>query len=740
MAIWLNLRKIRFSNFSIKTKIFVPVIAGFVFLVVALGVLIANLEQEKTFVLKNIVSTQRIIASSDQLADLQNQIQQAVISYEFKKDQKDLEFIQQQDNEIFAVMGQMDSFLGDPEMRKLLESFKQNKQEAIKYRQVLIGSIQNGQSQAQIDQAYGAWMPKAQSLNEISRHLTITSASMLSQDITTFRKVIDEVIITYLAILLITAILIVLLYSYLKNLIIKPINRLTESTKLVTQGNLDWNIKIFSLDEIGKLSEAFNEMTLRLKGSYNDLRVLAFSDQLTGLPNRQALEQKLQLALAQAAETKTLVGVMQLDLDRFKKINDTFGHDTGDKVLKEVASRLTMALRSQDSVVRLGGDEFLIILPGIKSVANAVIVATKVLKAIEETMAISSRQLYVSGSVGVAIYPNDAEDLGGLLKAADIALYGAKASGRNRYNLYNKITDLRPIAQMELENDLRAALRNQQLKVFYQPLTDLQTGRVVAAEALLRWQHPTLGMLMPHEFIPLAEDCGIINAIGSWTLKTVCRAGKKWQTKLPNLQLAVNLSPRQFLEDNLENNIARILAETGLPAESLNLEITENLAMVSLERSKTKLENLARTGIVMSIDDFGTGYSSLSYIKHFPIHRIKIDRSFIRHIITDPQDTVIVKAIITMGHNLDLTVAAEGVETDTQWALLKSLGCDEAQGYFISRPLSEEEFTGWLEHPVLNQEQPAGASLNQPAGPDAAPGPAATGTPETALENGPDQV
>jgi diguanylate cyclase (GGDEF)-like protein/PAS domain S-box-containing protein len=422
------------------------------------------------------------------------------------------------------------------------------------------------------------------------------------------------------------------------------------------------------------------------------IKHLAYHDTLTGLPNRVLFHDRLQQALSQAARKEHIMGVMFLDLDRFKIINDTLGHDVGDELLKAVSQRLKNCIRQGDTVVRLGGDEFTIILPIIGKAEDAAFVAQKILTTLAEPFLLNHQELHITSSIGISLYPNDGEDTQTLIKNADIAMYRAKDLGKNNYQFYTADINSRALESITLENALRHALERDELLLHYQPKIDIRSGRIVGVEALVRWRHPEFGLVPPDKFIPLAEETNLIIPIGEWVLRTACEQGSRWRERgLPAWRMAVNLSARQFRHKNLLKPIFRILRETGFDPHHLELEITESLIMQGAGQTIAILEELDEAGIHLSLDDFGTGYSSLSYLKRFPIDTVKIDSSFVRDIHTDPNDAAITSAIIAMAHSLKLSVIAEGVETEEQLAFLRERGCDEYQGFLFSRPLPAEE-------------------------------------------------
>ncbi len=451
-------------------------------------------------------------------------------------------------------------------------------------------------------------------------------------------------------------------------------------------------------DEKGELqgfSKIMRDVT-ELKEAEETIRYHALHDTLTGLANRKALDDHFQLTKSSAIRNGHKIALIFLDLDRFKTINDTLGHGIGDLILKEMAQRLKGAVRKIDTVARLGGDEFIILVNEVHTAQSIARVAEKILKAVAPITRVQDHSLHVTASMGIAMFPDDGQDIYSLLKNADTALYRAKDAGRNRYQFYDYSMNMQSVSQLSLEQDLRTSVSNDQMQVYYQPFVNLQTGEVAGVEALVRWNHPQLGTLLPFNFIPLAEETGMIVPLGKWILDTVCKQGKELQDLGQNFKVSLNLSGRQFAETELVDTINIALLETGFKAENLELEITESVAMENIARTSNKLNALKEAGMSIAIDDFGTGYSSLSYLKKFPVQKLKIDKSFVKHAITDPQDSTIIRAIISMGQSLGLSICAEGVETEGQYELLKMMGCDYAQGYLIAKPLSSEQLKKWL--------------------------------------------
>ncbi|MFO0754829.1 MAG: EAL domain-containing protein [Thermodesulfovibrionales bacterium] len=423
----------------------------------------------------------------------------------------------------------------------------------------------------------------------------------------------------------------------------------------------------------------------------------AHHDILTGLPNKTLFVEHLTAALSRAQRSGGAAAVLFLDLDQFKSVNDTFGHSVGDALLVAVAERLRACLRKTDTVARIGGDTFTVLLPRIARAEEASGIAQKVIAAFQQHFAVDGCELFVATSIGISLYPHDGGDAETLLKHADIALYHAKEQGRSHYQFYDPAINSRSLKRTRLENRLRRMLAHEELVVFYQPQVKIATGKVICVEALVRWQHPELGLLGPNQFISLAEEMGLIVPMGEWVLQTACAQNKAWQDSgHPPVCVSVNLSARQFLKPDLPETIMHALRTTGLDPGWLELEITEGTAMKDMDRTVALLHRLRDRGIGISIDDFGTGYSSLSYLKKMPIQKLKIDKSFISGLPNDPEDKAIVNAVIAMAHSLKLKVTAEGVEKEEQLSFLRSRGCDEAQGYLLGEPMPAQESARYL--------------------------------------------
>ncbi|SCA55999.1 Diguanylate cyclase/phosphodiesterase with PAS/PAC sensor(S) (modular protein) [Candidatus Terasakiella magnetica] len=452
-------------------------------------------------------------------------------------------------------------------------------------------------------------------------------------------------------------------------------------------------------NEDGKIIyfEGFVRNITARKENENQLTYLAQRDPLTGLPNRALYQERLTKSIELAKTDQSKVGVLFIDLDNFKKINDTMGHPVGDLVLQKVASRLMSCTNTQDTVARLSGDEFTVILNDVRSPQIAAKVASRILDALSEPITIENKQVYASGSIGVSIYPDHGDTISELMQNVDAAAYHAKKMGRNSYQFYTENLNAQEIRRLEIENGLRKAVHKNELSLHYQAKVDLQSGQIIGSEALLRWENDILGNVSPDEFIPIAEETGLIIPIGEWVLQQACQQCRNWLDEgLDPGTIAVNLSARQFHKKGLFDVIKNILQTTGLPPERLELELTESALVEHVNEAINFLKEAETIGIKTSIDDFGTGYSSLSYLKKFPISTLKIDRSFIMDIPDDTEDMAITRAIISLGKSLDLKIVAEGIEDEAQISFLKKLGCNFGQGYKFSKPIDEDRFVQLL--------------------------------------------
>lgn len=425
---------------------------------------------------------------------------------------------------------------------------------------------------------------------------------------------------------------------------------------------------------------------------------LAHHDVLTGLPNRLLLQDRLSQAIELARRQGRQLAVMFLDLDRFKYINDSLGHAVGDQLLQSIAQRLVGCVRHSDTVSRQGGDEFVLLLASIEHAEDAALSAQKLLAATVLSHRIDRHDLHISVSIGISIYPNDGQDTEALLKNADIAMYHAKENGRNNYKFFEQDMNARAIQRQSIEASLRRALDRQEFVLLYQPKINLRSGAIVGVEALIRWQHPERGLLLPAQFVPIAEDCGLILPIGRWMLREACRQTRAWQQAgLAPITVAVNTSALEFWAKDFLENVRTTLENTGLEPHTLELELTESVLMRDAEATNAVLQALATLGVKLVIDDFGTGYSSLSYLRRFPIDGLKIDPSFVNQMTSNPDDATIVSVVIGMGKSLKQRVIAEGVETPEQHAFLLTQHCDEGQGYYFSHPVAADALAALLQ-------------------------------------------
>jgi len=476
-----------------------------------------------------------------------------------------------------------------------------------------------------------------------------------------------------------------------------------------------------SMAERPRFSFAAVDITER-KQAEREIQKLAYFDSLTGLPNRALLNDRLNQVLAQSNREGWNVGVLFLDIDRFKWINDTQGHAAGDKLLKSVAERLGSRLRVSDTVARLGGDEFVIILSAVKHEQDISHVTQDIMDALSAPFQLGEQEIFVSASVGIAIFPMDGQDVGSLLRNADTAMYVAKESGRNNYKFFSQEMNHRAVERITLETSLRRALEREEFFLVYQPQIDMKDGRIIGMEALLRWNHPEQGLVPPGKFIPIAEETGLIIPIGEWVLHTVSEQAKTLiDAGYPALRIAVNISGSQFKQGNLARLVRQTLDETGLSPANLEIELTESILMENADSAIATLRELKTIGVHLAIDDFGTGYSSLTYLKHFPIDRLKIDQLFIRDITTNKDDASISEAIIALAGSLGMYVIAEGVETGEQMEFLLSRGCHEMQGFYFSRPVAAEKIRQVLEEGLTvgnDRIVPLKIGDNVPANPD----------------------
>ena len=479
-------------------------------------------------------------------------------------------------------------------------------------------------------------------------------------------------------------------------------------------------------DESGRVVQLYGTMQdiTELQRAEERIRQLAFIDSLTRLPNRELLKDRLSAALGLAKRHGRRAALLFLDLDNFKRINDTLGHSVGDLLLQATAERLKLSVRQSDTVsriesaedqgetiARLGGDEFTVLLPEVRRSEDVATIAERIQAALSEPLMLGGHEVFITPSIGIAIFPEDGDNSEALLKNADMAMYLAKRQGRNLYRFFDATLNDAALKRLTMENQLRKAIEQNDLSLHYQPQLDLPSGQISGVEALLRWHSPLLGSVSPVDFIPLAEETGLIIPIGEWVLRTACQQAKSWQAQGVSLQrMAVNISVLQFVQPSFPGLVARILEETGLAPEALELEITESLLMKDPEGATITLQALKDLGVQLAIDDFGTGYSSLSRLKQLPLDRLKIDKAFVREVNLQPDDAAIATAVIAMAESMGLRVIAEGVENEAQLRFLKSKNCDEVQGYYLSRPLPVDELTKMFQRHQKTMSEPSAFS------------------------------
>jgi len=495
-----------------------------------------------------------------------------------------------------------------------------------------------------------------------------------------------------------------LLAAVVASRLIKPIKQISMYAGQIGHGNYDVKLEINRQDEIGDLVHSLEEMRSNLKRTTTEIRHLAYHDKLTDIPNRTMFHEYLDTAVENSRRNSTMLAVLFIDIDDFKRINDNFGHHVGDSVLQVQAKRIVDSLRSADYVAitseqdnslaaRLGGDEFIALLPLVKDTAMAAVVARRLLSAISQPIPIENNQVYVGASIGISVFPTDSNTSEELMKNADIAMYHAKTEGKNVFKYFTESMNVHALNSMQTEIELRTAIEEKQLVVYYQPQFDLATGQVAGAEALVRWNHPKHGLVLPDTFIPVAENTGLILELGEFVLRDALYQLKKNRRKHnKNSYVAVNVSSVQFMRGNISNIIESALNDTGLSGDALHIEITESSLMRSEEFTNVTLNKLRAMGVKVWLDDFGTGYSSLGYLRRFSVNGLKVDKSFIRHMHHNVEDKTLTRAVIALAHSLGLEVVAEGVEVSEHEILLKQMGCDFVQGYFYSEAIPADEY------------------------------------------------
>ncbi len=487
---------------------------------------------------------------------------------------------------------------------------------------------------------------------------------------------------------------VLLMQSRLLANMLAPVQQLVDSMRLVSEtADYSQRAEVHSLDEIGELGETFNAMMGLIEERDEAMEHLALHDTLTGLHNRHYLRIRARTPVLESGDRCAL---FYIDIDNFKQINDNLDHNVGDRVLMSVANRLSSVAGEHGMLVRFGGDEFVFCAYDLAESDDPNLIADSLRSAVAEPLFIEGRELTASASIGIALAPEHGATIDELLQKADAAMHVAKENGRDQVQLWNAAISQRANHRFELESDLRQAIANNQLAVAYQPIIDLHDGRVIGMEALARWNHPTRGWVSPAEFIPVAEDSGLILTIGAWVMEQACLQVRQWHAQFGRLFVAVNVSARQFRDPDLVRKVSEICLRTHFPFDLMHLEITESTLVNDADAAAGIMHALVSLGFRLSLDDFGTGYSSLSYLKRFPVHKLKIDQSFVKDLPRNADDGAIVKAIVTLGRALDIKVLAEGIETDRQHGVLMAMGCDQGQGYFYSHPLWARDFESFV--------------------------------------------
>ncbi len=508
--------------------------------------------------------------------------------------------------------------------------------------------------------------------------------------------------------------------------VIKPLHKLALASKNIGDGKLNSQVDLHSCDELDDITSGFNGMVKSLSNNDEKIRYIAYHDSLTRLPNRRMFHYLLANTIASTDRHKDKMALFFLDIDNFKTINDSLGHDVGDELLIQFAQRISLCLRDEDSIIepdsaledsaleysapkqndliaRLGGDEFTIVLPHLLQASDAALIAQRIIKTMATDFIIGEHHFRITSSIGIAMYPSNGDNIDELIKHADIAMYHAKAQGKNNFQFYAEDLNEAIADRIERENDLREAIEQQQLEVYFQPQINLPKRDIYGLEALVRWKHPEKGMIPPINFIPLAEDTGMIIELGQWVMRESCRIAKQWlDLELLDFRISVNVSSIQFERQDVAQLIFDSLNEFALPANFLTIELTESAIMSHQDETLLTLDKIKKMGVKVSLDDFGTGYSSLSYLRSFPVDTLKIDRQFIIEAQSEPEVRSIISAIIQMAHALKLDVVAEGVEDDDQLQYLESIGCDVIQGYYFSKPLPQEQALAFIKNNAFN--------------------------------------
>lgn len=536
--------------------------------------------------------------------------------------------------------------------------------------------------------------PKLDKITDLLRAIDVAIEQSGMDDITYLSAVAEQQVSSLKLLTLGGLLVLVLGFFLLERLVLKPISQITQALKDEAMGTEAVIPSKVSTYETKNLIDAFSEMRKQVYSRQNALEYHALHDGLTGLANRNLFNERVQQAIHNAAQDNGSFAVMIMDLNRFKEVNDTLGHQVGDKLLTQVGKRLQQCLRETDTVARLGGDEFAILLNSANDVQSGKI-ASKILHTLEEVFLVNDVQLYIGASIGIAIYPHNGMTDHALIQRADIAMYNAKRN-KSGYAFYDSNEDKHSVGKLSLISDLRTAIDNNQLKIYYQPIINIHDGSVLGAEALLRWEHPVYGKIVPNEIIPLAEQTGLIRPITHWMMENAINFNQRLQKMGLELKVSVNLSVYNLQEPDIIDSVRNILAESQLPPDKLSLEITESAMMMDQKHAIEVLTSFGDMGVEIAIDDFGTGFSSLAYLKQLPVNTLKIDKSFVMDMAFDENDAVIVRSTIDLAHNLGIKVIAEGIESREILDLLRILGCDAGQGYHFSRPMNEIGFIDWV--------------------------------------------
>jgi len=665
----------RLQKYKVGQKTLAPIFVLLVLFAAFFIYSVSNLNSYRSEIVTRIESSKAIINNTAELSRVENDTERLVIAFHSRRDPSVLGSMADLDAEFMSLIGKIKENSVNEEQRALLAKYLSFENELLGLRARLIAADLAGRNSAAV---YGEWLAKRKEVNGVMRDILSYNTRFLDENAKVFNEKIDNTIFIFIAQGAAILLMIFGFLWYLSKTVLLPLKKLGGKVEeFLGEEN---GIKE---DELKMLERALS-FSQNIKKSYLSLEQSSREDLLTGLDNRATFNEKAESILK---ENKCLT-ICLVDLDRFKNVNNSLGHGIGDLLLKEIGNRIKKSIRRSDLAARFGGDELIILLRDTKSVDEVGTAAAKILENLREPFQIRRHSIFITASIGIAMSPSDAQNLSSLLKCADIALYAIKSKGRNWYQFYHELLDVPSTQRIRLESDLRTALKKDQLQIYFQPIVDLKTDTLSSCEALVRWHHPEFGIIMPSDFIVLAEETGLIIPLGKVVFEKACAARMKWLEEGVDVPVAVNCSPAQFYDPDFLEGITD-------KCSGIQIEITESTAFEDTASAAKKIKKLKEMGIDLSMDDFGTGYSSLSYLKRIPFKKLKIGKNFVQDCFVDGYASTIVKTIVKMSHDLGFKVVAEGVEIAPQVDFLKSIGCDEMQGFFVSEPLSLESFINW---------------------------------------------